>query len=558
MALVIGMVLSQGATLTVPYLQKVLIDDILVPRNPEPLPTVVVVICVVILVDLGLGVGRGYLQTWLGTRVALDVRERLLESYLGAPATAFQGISAGEVVYRMGADVSRVERFLSTTLTTLGANTLSLIGIVAMLAWLNWNLLLVAVCACPLFAASTVAFRDLLRETTRIAQEKGETTLSFLVDRVKNAELARIYGQMGRDTRRLSKLQDGLLDRIMRKRTVSLGRGVLSNGVVALTPAPILWIGGLQVVNGEMSVGSLVAFIQYTLLLFGPLAAFSGIYGQSIEAQVSMNRLMEFLRRDQGSSQRGGVGLNEKVEKISIQELSYSYSRQEVLRDVSIELEIGRKYAIVGPSGSGKSTLASLISGLEIPTEGDILFNDVRVRDIEPTHLRRAVTMVPQYSYMLAETVLENVRYSNPDADAEQLSNVGRWMGIEDLLEGPRAAARLGGPELEISGGQRQRVGLARAALRKTDVLVVDEGTSSLESSVEREVLESLFKVYDGSVIVIICHRLSTLQFVDEAFCLVDGRIVQAGAPRDLMRGDGPFRTLFAEQMELLEDGARR
>jgi ABC-type multidrug transport system fused ATPase/permease subunit len=337
----------------------------------------------------------------------------------------------------------------------------------------------------------------------------------------------------------------------MKNVTLSSWARNISMLMTALVPILILGVGGLDVMREAMTIGTLVAFIQYTNRMFDPMRDLMGLYFDLVRASVSMDRIYEVLTLNHEEN-----ALSESTESsgrgdVEFEHISFSYDSQEILSDVSLKLRQGSKYAIVGASGCGKSTLINLLCRFYTPQQGKIKYEDRDIREIDLARWRQAINLLTQDNYLFHDTIKENIIYGGMQASQQEIDSATLQSRIFDhIVSMPDGFDSVVGDQgVTLSGGQKQRIAIARSLLRKAKIIILDEATSALDSETEERIIENLLDIYRDKTMIFISHRLSSIRNVDEIICMDHGRIVEVGDHDSLMKNQGYYWKLYKGQI---------
>ena len=328
--------------------------------------------------------------------------------------------------------------------------------------------------------------------------------------------------------------------------------GMLVTGVASIV---VLWYGGHRVIAGGLTIGELMFFSSLLSYMLDPLERLAGVNLQIQDALVAMHRVSEVTDLDVEETDADPNSGPQRVESgIRLENVSFGYGcRGDVLSNVSFDVPAGAKVAIVGESGSGKSTLLKLLMRFYDPSEGRVLLDGTDYRDIDLASLRKTIGLVAQEPFVFTGTIRENIALGAPQASMDEIVAAARAAGLEAFIGSlpDRYQTVIGERGANLSGGQRQRLAIARALLRKPELLVFDEATSHLDTATEQAIKESLRTVLSGKTVVLVAHRLSTIQDADIIYVLHDGRIVEQGNHQRLMADDGRYAALWRAQTEL-------
>jgi subfamily B ATP-binding cassette protein MsbA len=509
-----------------------------------------------------------YIQTyWLtatGERAVAGLRRELFNKLLTMPPGFFADRRSGELVSRLTADVSMLQGIMSHQLAEFARQLMALTGGVIILTWMQPRLMLTALAVVPVVIGSAMLFgRRLKRITTGVQDQLAESTAAaeeaFSHIRVvqgfvqEDQERAR-YGE------RIGKV---VTTALKRARTRAFFFGAITFTTFAGVTA-VLWMGGRLVLSGQLTAGSLVSFLLYTVSIAASIGGLASFFSSYQEGVGAAERVFELLEEEPAvASPVDPITLPRPLRgELEFRNVSFSYrsgpDAPATLADVSFRMRPGEVVAVVGPSGAGKTTIASLIPRFWDPTAGSITLDGIDLRRLPLGTLREAVGLVPQEPALFSGTIRENIAYARPDATQEDIEAAARVANAHDFIVGlPDGYDTVVGERgVKLSGGQRQRIAIARAVLKDPAVLVLDEATSALDTESERLVELALERLLAGRTTLIIAHRLSTVQRADRLVVLDQGRVVEEGTHAELLRLGGIYSKLFQMQFRDEDDVA--
>jgi len=544
------MLVVTGAALATPALAQVAIDDGIMAGSVRALLVIVAVFVVIGVAGWIAGYWQAYLSSWVGNRVLLDLRRQVFRHLMRLELGHHERTPTGRSVSRLTADIEAVNQLVVEGATSLVINGLTLIGVVIILLAYDWKLALAAFLIFPLLAVGTWWFRVRATRAYRLTRERVAVVLSVLQENLSGIRVVQAHGREEEARRRFREANTEYRRANMSTITVS---GAYFPGVellAALGTALILWYGGSRVLDDDLSVGVMVAFIGYLSSFFDPIQQLSQLYNTFQAAMAALEKIFGVLETDPRISDApDAVDLPDVAGRIDLDGVSFGYGREYVIRDVDLHVEPGTTVALVGATGAGKSTLAKLIARLYDPDEGAVRIDGIDLREVREESLRAAMGIVPQEGHLFSGTIAENVRFAHPLATDEDvrraLDAVGALAFVDDLPDGIDTDVQERGARL--SAGQRQLICFARALVPDPRLVVLDEATSSIDIATERRIEDALDRLLEGRTAVIIAHRLSTIRRADVIVVVEDGRIAETGSHDDLMRAGGRYAALYAD-----------
>jgi len=547
---------NAGLGLVPPLLIREVIDRAIPQSNRALLCLLVVGMIAAALLGGFLGVLRNYLVTIASQDVMLELRSKMFGRLIQQPLGFFIRTRAGELLARVQSDVDGVHTVVSNTAITLALNSLVVLATLAVIFAVNWQLACVATCILPLFILPA---RQVGRTTSRLSkrtQEKiadlnavAQETLS-----VGGSLLTRLFGLQLAETERFSRRAAEVRDLQVKQRIA--GRWFLMWIMMfsSIGPAAIYLVGGLQVISGALTLGTIVAFVSYLAMLYAPVSSLVNAHVDIMKSVACFRRIFEYLDLPlEMAEPTYPVVLERPQGELRFDHVSLRYDAgTDAVKDVSFTAAPGQMIAIVGPSGAGKTSLAYLAARIYDPNEGRVSFDGIDVKEIALTSLSAAVAVVTQDTTLFNATIAENLRYAKREATQDELVQACRLAQIHEVISGLPLGYQtaVGERGYKLSGGEKQRIAIARVILRNPRLLILDEATSALDSNSETLVQQALEQVFVGRTSLVIAHRLSTILRADSILVLDKGRIVQRGKHEELLRSAGLYAHLFHNQFK--------
>ncbi len=542
LALVLALSLASAMLgLAQPYLTKLLIDDGLIAGDYD----IVLRLCGILLLAAVAGQALGGVNRWFyvatSGRVLFALRECLYRHLQTLAPTFFGRVRDGDLLARIDGDVAEIQRFAVDTLLAAVNAVVVLIGTAIIVVVLSWQLALVAALAIPLQIAFLRFIRPHIERRTRTVRERNSDLVSFLAERIPAIKFIRSVGAEEREARRYRGLNEAYLNDLLRLEVTSFFGGAVPGLLSTAATAAVFLGGGWLVVNGQLSIGTLIAFSAYLARAMGPVRTLLGLYVAACRAKVSLDRVMEIMdARPAVEPPVRPVRLEAPVTgRLDIEDVTFAYvDGRPVLSGVTGVVPAGAKVGIIGPSGVGKTTLIDLLHRHYDPDAGRIALDGHDLRSLDPAQLRRLIAVVAQDTVVLAGSIAENIRYAAPEATDAEVRAAAERAGVLEFAEKLPGGleARVGGRGRTLSGGQRQRIAIARALLQNPAVLVLDEATSAVDPATERRIAQAIDALFADRTRIVITHRHDSLADCSLVLVLEAGRFV-AGEAKEASGG---------------------
>jgi ABC-type multidrug transport system fused ATPase/permease subunit len=495
--------------------------------------------------------GQVYVLQYTGQRVMFDMRRDIFGHLLRLPAAFFDREPVGKLVTRATNDVSSINEMYTAVLVNLFRDVFLIIGIVAIMFSLNWQLTALILILAPILAAITLIFRKYARKAYREVRLRISMLNAFLAEHISGMRIIHLFAQEHTIKDRFTEINDAKFRAEMRQTLTFALFNPLISVMSHIAIAVLIWYGGGQVVQSTLSLGALVAFITYTRMLFQPINDLSEKFNILQSAMASSERIFNLMNETREDRGRGEVIPKPVQGSIEFRDVWFSYNPDDwVLRGVSFKVEPGQTVAIVGATGSGKTTIISLIQRLYDIQKGQILLDGVDIRDLDLDELRAQMAVVLQDVFLFSGDILGNIKLQADHISHERATMASRFVQadsfIKDLEGGYHAEVTERGSTL--SAGQRQLLAFARAVAFDPKVLVLDEATANIDSETEGLIQEALEKILEGRTSIVIAHRLSTIRDADQILVLDQGLLAEQGTHEELLTQKGLYATLHDMQ----------
>jgi len=499
--------------------------------------------------------GQAYLMGWIGQRVIYDLRNQIYNRLTTQSLNFFTHRKTGELLARISYDVTLVQSAVSTSVTALMRDTMTIIFLIGVIFYQDWLLALIAMAVFPVIIYPILRFGRKMRSATYDGQVVMGEMSSLIEETVGGIRVVKAFGMEDYERGRFRDLIGGFMKHQMRVFRVNAMSFPIMELVAGFGIAGVLFYGGLRVAAGEATAGTLMSFLAAVIMLYEPVKRLSGANNQIQQGLAAAERIFDILdEKIIVSDEPDAKLLNDFQHVISFESvgLRYTGADKPVLSDINLEVKAGQVVALVGRSGAGKSSLANLVPRFMDVTKGRVLLDGHDVRGVTQESLRQQIALVTQDVILFNDTVLNNIAYGHEDVDHERVEAIAKAANAHEfIMKLPQGYQTMVGERgVILSGGQRQRLSLARALLKDAPILVLDEATSSLDTESEQLVQQAIDRLMRGRTVLVIAHRLSTIRHADCIVVLDDGGIAQKGKHEELLQQGGLYAELYHMQFE--------
>jgi len=554
----ICMVILAATTAGMAWLLQPALDHALSGEKPEYIYLIPLAVIALYVVKGGAYFGQSYLMGWIGQRVIYDLRNqiytRLSEQSLGF----FAHRKTGELLARISYDVTLVQSAVSTSVTALMRDSMTIIFLIGVIFYQDWLLALIAMAVFPIIIYPILRFGRKMRSATYDGQVVMGEMSSLVEETVGGIRVVKAFGMEVYEQGRFRNLIGGLMKHQMRAFRVNALSFPIMELVAGFGIAGVLYYGGLRVASGDATAGTLMSFLAAVIMLYEPVKRLSGANNQIQQGLAASERIFDILDEPIQVQDIENAQLLPPFKKaihFDAVDMFYPGSEKAVLTNINLEVKAGEVVALVGRSGAGKSTLANLVPRFMDATAGHIRIDGMDIRDLSQQSLREQIALVTQDVILFNDTVLKNIAYGHDNIDREQVEKISKAANSHDfIMKLPQGYDTMVGERgVILSGGQRQRISLARALLKDAPILILDEATSSLDTESEQLVQLAIDRLMSGRTVIVIAHRLSTIRHADKIVVLDQGGISQIGGHDELLQQGGLYAELYYMQFAAQE-----
>jgi len=448
--------------------------------------------------------------------------------------------------------LTRVREFLTGNAITVLLDTLFSIVFFAIMFYYSWSLTLIALAALPVYLVQNIIVTPIYKNRLDDVWAAEADNNGFMVEAVTGIQTVKALAVEPQFNHRWEELVASYVRALFRSATLAISVSNTSGLIQRLTSIAILWVGGHMVMDGKMTLGQLIAFQMLSGQANAPLLELIGKWQSFQQAGLSMERMGDILNTRPEAVFAAPVERPPIEGQVRFEKVSFRYDPHGplILDQVDLDIPAGKRIGIVGRSGSGKSTLTKLVQNFYLPEKGKIFLDDMDLRIVEPTWLRRQIGTVMQESYLFGGTIRDNIAMANPSADMEEVIKAAQTAGAHEfILELPQGYDTMVGERgAALSGGQRQRIAIARALLTEPKIIIFDEATSALDYESERVIIDNMSRICEGRTAIVVAHRLSTVKDCDMIIVMDNGKIVEQGSHAELIAQQGVYQKLVAQQ----------
>ncbi|HIE25900.1 TPA: ABC transporter ATP-binding protein [Candidatus Poribacteria bacterium] len=555
--------ISTALGLVPPYLNRPLIDVVLVPKDvARPFEERLSLLGILVLILLfsyiltsALSAAQGWLSAWLGNTISHDIRSKLYQHLQFLSLRFYDKRQLGTVISRVNQDTGRLQEFLVWGSQDLAINFLLLIGIGVVLFAMNWKLAFFALVPAPAVSVLSRSFWKLIRLYMHRFFHRWSRLNAILNESLSGLKIVKSFAQEPREVDRFSaRSADLAVTGTQAERTWALLFSGFS--VLLMVGTLLVWyVGGRDVLFGKMTLGTLMAFLMYVAMFYRPIRFMSQLINWSSRSITAAERVFEiFDVRPEIQDVKDAKRMPQIHGRVEFRNVTFGYEpNKQVLKNINFEVKPGEMIGLVGHSGAGKSTTINLLCRFYDVDEGEILIDGMPIRQIRLEDLRRQIGIVPQDMFLFSGTIAENIAYAKPSATREEIIRAAKVANAHDFIlrkpDGYETTLGEGGGGL--SAGEKQRIAIARAVLHNPRILILDEATSQVDVETEKQIQEAIAELVKGRTTIAIAHRLSTLKNADRLIVLKEGEIVEMGSHEELLSKEGEFHRLVQMYQEV-------
>ena len=560
----LSIVMSSILTLMPSVLTGKIIDEGLIAKNLKSLILFIVLSFGVTLLANMIGILESYLNTWIAQHITFDMRNKMYRHLQTMSQRFFTTNNQGDIITRMTSDISGVQQIITSTLSSILSNSITLIVALVLMFRQNWILALVGMAVVPLFMLPTRSAGKRRWSITKESQACSDEINGILNETlsVSGQLLVKLFGMEEKENQRYEAVNKKMIDLNIKESMAGRWFRMALSTFTNIGPMLIYLVGGIIMMryDDSITVGQISVLVALLGKMYMPVNSLLNIQVDWIRSMALFTRIFEYFdMKPEIVNAPDAIRPDSVRGEVEFQNVRFHYDEErEILKNINFKLEKGKCIAIVGPSGSGKSTLINLIPRLYDVVDGTVLFDGTDVRKLDLGFLRENIGIVSQETYLFNGTIRENLLYAKPDATEEELIDACKRANIYDFVEKQETGLDtiVGNRGLKLSGGEKQRISIARILLKDPALLIFDEATSALDSISEQKIQDAIEPLIESRTGILIAHRLSTILAADEILVIKDGEIAERGTHHELVGAGGVYTQLYETQFHRAEEEA--
>ena len=480
----------------------------------------------------------------------------MLKSFIKADTEIIDNKHSGNYISNLNFDVQQITRLLSEAYLSIFKDGLTLIGLLFVMFFQNWKLSLIAIIMIPLATITAKILGKRMGKVTTQAQEKSGDLNRYLIDLFKNHKIIKIFQRENFEKSRSEKFVNDLKEKSAKIATVYIRSAPIMEILTGILIASLIFYSGKLIISGELAINNFFSFLAAMMLAYQPVKTLTKVNVAISQGFAAAERILPIIdTQNEINSNEQGDKLNIIDGNIVLDKINFTYKsnpENKVLHDISLKFVGGKMTALVGHSGSGKSTLLNMIPRIYLPTSGNIYFDNQDISKVNLASLRNQISIVDQNTTLFDDTVLNNIKYAKPDADKEDIIEAAKLSMSDEFINNLENGyeTMIGENGVKLSGGEKQRLSIARAFLKNSKIILLDEATSSLDSETEGKIQKALNKLTTNKTTIVIAHRLSTILNSDNIYVVDNGKIIDSGKHDDLLNNSKIYKNFYQRQLK--------
>jgi len=548
---IVSLIIVSLCTSAIAFLVKPVLDDIFINKDLQMLYIIPVVVIVLYAIKGIFDFFQTYQIGYICQKIVTDIRQELFSHIVNLPLSFFEKNSTGSIIARLLYDVTLIQNTISNAITGIIKDFFTVISLICVAFYRDAVLGSIALYILPLAVLPVIKLGKKSKTVSKKGQQQAGELTTSAHEIITGITVVKAFNMEQEESKRFLDENNKFLKFILKRlkyRALSSPTMEFIGGIAAAT---IIWYGGYQVIKGHSTPGNFFSFLTAIFMMYQPIKGLSKKNNQIQESIAAAERIYSVLSLDK-ERDTGSIEFKEFKNSIQFNSVWFQYNREEdfVLKDINFTLPRGKRYAIVGKSGSGKSTIASLLPRFYDVTKGEILIDNINIKDFTLKSLRANIALVTQETILFNDTISNNISYGTKNKSFEDIVEAAKKANAYDFIMNlpDKFDTIVGEKGVRLSGGEKQRIAIARAILKDAPILILDEATASLDTKSEKEVQKALDNLMIGKTSIVIAHRLSTILDADKILVISDGKIVESGSHEELLKLNGEYKKLYRIQ----------
>lgn len=552
----IAMLIGIGLDMLNPYLTQIMIDKVITDKKYELLTSVLITIGFIAIARAILGYIKEYAFDWMSTQVAIDIKKDLFNHIQSLSYSYFDSMNTGELMSRIGEDVDNIWRAAGFGAALFLENAIYFTVSAVILLKLNWLLAIVCLATMPILAYTTI---KLERETDKAFGKISDQTVilnTTAQENIAGVRLVKAFAREKHEILKFLKLNKANYDLNIEVNNIWAKYNPLQDFLGNVSTILVVCVGGILVIKNQLTIGTLVAFNGYVWMMIWPMRMIGWLTNILAQSSASAKKIEKILSiKSEIVSDENAIPLNNLKGSIEFKNVTFKYNDEIILDNISLKIPESATVAIMGTTGAGKSSLINLIGRYYDVSSGEVLIDNINIKELDLNILREKMSVVPQDTFLFSDSIEKNIQFGRADASMEEIksacSDACALNFIEKLEDGFDTV--IGERGIGLSGGQKQRLSIARALVRNSKILILDDSTSALDMDTEYNLLKNLYRRKHKATTLIIAHRISAVKNADLIVFMDNGKIVETGTHNELLKKKGKYYEIYCEQFKDLE-----
>ena len=549
-------IIVAGSTSSIAWLLDPAIEKIFIEKNQ----TLIFLIPLAIIIAFTAKGISLYLAKLLMIRVGEEVKKEMqtnmLNSFIKADTELMESKHSGKYISNLNFDVTQITRMLSEAFLVLFKDGLTLIGLLIVMFIQNWKLSLIAMIMIPLASITAKVLGKRMGKVVTEAQEKSGDLNRYLIDLFKNHKIIKIFQRENFEKERSEKFVNDLKEKTIKIASVYIRSTPIMEFLTGIMIAVLIFYSGKLIINDELGINNFFSFLAAMMLAYQPVKALTKVniaISQGFSAAKRIIPIIDAKSEILSNDEKKELKIDEG--EISFENVSFAYKsnlNNQVLQNINLDIAGGKMTALVGHSGSGKSTILNMIPRIYDPLDGKVEIDNQNIKEINLNSLRKQISIVDQNTTLFDDTVFNNIKYAKPDATDEEIYNAAKLSMCEAFINNFNDGykTKIGENGVRLSGGEKQRLSIARAFLKDSKIILLDEATSSLDSETEEQIQKALNDLTINKTTIVIAHRLSTILSSNKIFLIDGGKIIVSGKHEELLEKSSSYKNLYEKQFK--------